>query len=49
MKTILFHEEIVKRGIKLVKIGTVEQLGNIFTEALQGESFEYLRSKLMGQ
>ena len=34
IRTIWFHEEIVKRGIKLVKIDTVEQLGDMFTKAL---------------
>ena len=31
IKTVWFREEIVKRGINLVKIETVEQLGDIFT------------------
>ena len=33
-KTIWFREEINKRGIKLLKIDTVEQLGDIFTKGL---------------
>ena len=47
-KTIWFREEIVKRGIKLVKIDTLEQLGDIFTKGLPKTTFEYLRKKLMG-
>ena len=31
-KTIWFREEIHKRGIKLLKIDTTEQLGDIFTK-----------------
>ena len=48
IKTIWFREEIVKRGIKLLKIDTAEQLGDIFTKALPKVTFEYLRKKLMG-
>ena len=48
IKTVWFREEIVKRGIKLVKIDTVEQLGDIFTKGLSKVTFEYLRKKLMG-
>ena len=48
IKTIWFCEELVKRRIKLVKIDTVEQLGDMFTKALPNVIFEYLRSKLMG-
>ncbi|KAL7537956.1 hypothetical protein ACHAXR_008238 [Thalassiosira sp. AJA248-18] len=47
-KTLGFREAIVKRGIKLMKIATVEQLGDIFTKGLHKASFEYLRKKLMG-
>ena len=47
-KTIWFREECVKRGIKLLKIETVEQLGDLFTKALSKITFENLRSKLMG-
>jgi hypothetical protein len=32
IKTIWFREEIVKRGIQLQKINTVEQMGDIFTK-----------------
>jgi len=32
IKTIWFREEIHKRGIKLLKIDTKEQLGDIFTQ-----------------
>jgi hypothetical protein len=48
IKTVWFREEIVKRGINLVKIETVEQLGDIFTKGLGKVTFEYLRMKLMG-
>jgi hypothetical protein len=34
IKTIWFREEIFKRGIKLLKIDTVKQLGGIFTKGL---------------
>ena len=48
IKTVWFREAIVKRGIKLVKIDTIEQLGDIFTKSLPKATFEYLRKKLMG-
>ena len=48
IKTIWFREEVVKRGIKLLKIETIEQLGDIFTKGLSKVTFEYLRRKLMG-
>jgi hypothetical protein len=48
IKTIWFQEQIVLRGIRLVKIDTVEQLGDMFTNGLPGATFEYLRKKLMG-
>ncbi len=47
-KTIWFREEIHKWGIKLLKIDTSEQLGNIFTKGLAQPTFEYLRSKIIG-
>ena len=47
-KTIWFWEQIVKLGIKLLKIDTTEQLGDIFTKGLVKTSFEYLGKKLMG-
>ena len=47
-KTIWFREECVKRGIKLLKIEMVEQLGDLFTKGLPKITFEYLRRKLMG-
>ena len=46
--TIWFHEVIVKRGVNLVKIDTVDQLGGMFTKALPRVAFEYLRSNCMG-
>ena len=48
IKTIWFLEEIFKRGIKLNKIDTIEQLGDIFTKGLTRVVFEYLRKKVMG-
>lgn len=48
IKTVWFREEIVKRGIKLVKIDTIEQLGDVFTKGLPRATFEYLRKKMMG-
>jgi hypothetical protein len=48
IKTVWFREEIQKRGVKLLKIDTVEQLGDIFTKGLARATFEYLRKKMMG-
>lgn len=48
IKTVWFREEIAKRGIKLLKIDTKEQLGDIFTKGLPRATFEYLRMNLMG-
>jgi hypothetical protein len=48
IKTIWFREQIQARGIKLCKIETTEQLGDLFTKGLPKPAFEYLRSKLMG-
>jgi len=48
IKTLWFREEIHKRGIKLLKIETVEQLGDNFTKGLPRATFEYLRKKMMG-
>ena len=47
-KTIWFSEDIKERGIKLLKIDTVEQLGDIFTKGFPREVFEYLRKNIMG-
>jgi hypothetical protein len=46
-KTVWFCEEIHKQGIKLLKIDTTEQLGDIFTKGLSQPRFEYLRSKII--
>eukprot|EP00804_Cyclotella_cryptica_P009568 CCRYP_006266-RB/>CCRYP_006266-RB protein AED:0.40 eAED:0.40 QI:0/-1/0/1/-1/0/1/0/99 len=46
IKTMWFREQIVKRKIKLIKlikIDTVEQLGDLFTKGLPWVTFEYLR------
>ena len=48
IKTVWFREQIVMRGIKLVKIDTIEQLGDMFTKSLSKVVFENLRKKLMG-
>ncbi len=48
IKTIWFRKEIIKQGIQLQKINTVEQLGDIFTKGLTRVIFEYLRMKIMG-
>ena len=48
IKMVWFREEIHKRGIKLLKIETVEQLGDMFTKGLPRVTFEYLRSRIMG-
>jgi len=45
---IWFREECVKYGVKLLKIETVEQHGDLFTEGLSRITFEYLCGKLMG-
>ncbi|EJK57953.1 hypothetical protein THAOC_21961 [Thalassiosira oceanica] len=39
-KTIWFREEIQKRSIKLLKIATQEQLGDMFTTSSRTRSFE---------
>ena len=43
-----FCEEICKRCIQVVKISTIEQLGDIFTKGLSRPTFEYLQKKLLG-
>ncbi len=48
IKTIWFRVQIHTRGIRLIKIETKEQLGDIFTKGLAQPAFEYLRSKLIG-
>jgi hypothetical protein len=48
IETIWFRELVKKLKIKLVKIETVEQLGDKFTKILPRVQFEYLRKNLMG-
>ena len=48
VKTIWFREEIKRRGIKLLKIETSEQLGDLFTKGLSTKAFVHLRKKLLG-
>ena len=43
---IKFHfqqEQVIEKNIKLVYIGTNEQIANIFTKPISRENFEYLR------
>ena len=47
IKTVWFQEEIQTRAIKLLKIDSVEKLGD-FTKGLPRVTFEYLRRKMMG-
>ena len=47
IKTIWFRKEIRKRCVQLLKIDTVEQLGDIFTKGLLQVTFEYLRKKII--
>lgn len=48
IKTIWFREQIVQRGIKLCKIDTKDQLGDLFTKGLPLPTFKHLRKLLMG-
>jgi len=48
VKTVWFHEEIQKRGVKLLKVATIEQLGDIFAKGLPRATLEYLHLKMMG-
>ncbi len=48
IKTIQFSTEIHKRCIQLLKIDTVEQLGDIFTKGLSQVVVEYLWKKIIG-
>ena len=45
---IWFCSDNVKHGIKLLKIDSVEQLGDLFKKGLPRTTFEYLRKKIMG-
>ena len=45
-KTIWFCEDIIKRGIKLLKIDTVQKMGDIFTKGLPRANLEYNRKKI---
>ncbi len=47
-KTIWFQEEIHKHCIKLLKINSVKQLGDILTKGLAQVTFEYLCKNLIG-
>ena len=41
-KTIWFCEDIFKRGIKLLKTDTFEQLGELLMKGLKISTFEYM-------
>ena len=47
-KMIWFYEDINSIKIALLKITTVEQLGDLFTKDIPRATFEYLRNKFMG-
>ena len=47
-ETVWFREENMKREVKLFKIDTKEQHGDIFTKGLARPQFKYLRMKIMG-
>ena len=47
-KKFWFREEINKSKIVLLKIATVEHLGDLFTEGIPKAIFEYLWNKVMG-
>ena len=48
IKTMWTRKQIMLRGIKLLKIDTVKQLGDTFTKGLSGVTFEYLWKRLIG-
>ena len=48
IKTVWFREQIVRRGIKLLKIASEDQLGDIFTKGLGKIIFQRLCKELMG-
>ena len=48
IKTVWFREEIQKQGVKLIKIDSMEQLGDIFSKGLPHIVFEYLQKCMMG-
>ncbi|KAL7461142.1 hypothetical protein ACHAXS_001569, partial [Conticribra weissflogii] len=48
IKTNWFCEQIIAYDIKVVKIDTKEQRGDIFTKSLPEAIFKYLRKKIMG-
>ena len=45
---IWFHEETSKCSINILKIDTIEHLGDLFTNGLPRTTFEYLRKKIIG-
>ena len=46
-KTIWFCKDILKHGINIFKIDTVDQLGDIFTKGFTRVTFQYLWKKFM--
>ena len=47
-KTKQFRDDINNRNIALLKIATVEHLGDLFTKSLPRANLEYFRNKFMG-
>ncbi len=47
IKMVWYREEIQRCGVKLLKIETLGQLGDIFTKRSARATFEYLRKKMM--
>ena len=48
MKTYWFREQIIARGMEIVKVATAEQLGGICPKCLPLATFHYLHKELMG-
>ena len=48
IKTVWSREESQKRVVRLLKIETVQKLGDMFMKGLARLTFEYLRKKVMG-
>jgi hypothetical protein len=46
IKYLFLRELVVEKNIRVEYVGTKEQVEDIFTKSLPGESFEYLRQRL---